>query len=71
MIVPLQQPPDRKSPPSNLDERKQSEFAKQALIRIVEQARGSRGIYEYETVFELASDFCANCIRASLLAGPG
>jgi hypothetical protein len=40
MIVPLQQPPDRKSPPSNLDERKQSEFAKQALIRIVEQARG-------------------------------
>ena len=48
-----------------------SEFAKQALMRIVEQPGGSRSIYEYETIFELAPDFCANCIRASLLAGPG
>src|SRR5438128_9602103 len=48
-----------------------SEFAKQAPMRIVEQPRGSRSIYEYETVFELAPGFCANCIRASLLAGPG
>ncbi len=48
-----------------------SEFAKQAPMRIVEQPRGSRSIYEYETVFELAPGFCANCIRASLLAGTG
>src|SRR6266536_3033452 len=48
-----------------------SEFANQAPVRIVEQPRGSRSIYEDETVFELAPGFCANCIRASLLAGPG
>src|SRR5947207_11473292 len=48
-----------------------SEFANQAPVRIVEQPRGSRTIYEDETVFELAPGFCANCIRASLLAGPG
>jgi hypothetical protein len=48
-----------------------SEFAKHALMRIVEQPRRSRSIYEYKTVFELAPGFCANCIRASLLAGSG
>ena len=37
-------------------------------MRIVEQPRDSRSIYEDETVFELAPDFCANCIRASLFS---
>src|SRR5207247_1722412 len=48
-----------------------SEFANQGPMRIVEQPRDSRSIYEDETVFELAPGFCANCLRASLLAGPG
>src|SRR5207248_5922022 len=48
-----------------------SEFANQGPMRIVEQPRDSRSIYEDETVFELAPGFCANCIRTSLLAGPG
>ena len=37
-------------------------------MRIVEQPGDLRSIYEDETVFELAPDFCANCIRASLFS---
>jgi hypothetical protein len=37
-------------------------------MRIIEQPGDSRSIYEDETVFELAPDSCANCIRASLFS---